>query len=165
MRISQLPGLSQQNGKHSWLTPLPFKVSLKDTSFHISINVLRLSVSLSRMLNEFLQKTFIFHYLGGIFKFVEFTFIENALIRDIFAHAPHHSNFAAKFLSSLPRQKETTHSPKKHSFENLSLPNSKMGWRKLETWVDDLLYHNSVRKLKTWSIRFFLFCMVCKFFK
>ena len=52
------------------------------------------------------------------FIFMEFTFLENALIRGIFTHAPSHSKLAPKFLSSNPRQKEITHSPGQHSFEN-----------------------------------------------
>ena len=56
--------------------------------------------------------------------------------------------------------------PWRHFFENLSLVNSKKWWRKLETWVDDTLHQNSVRKLKkTWNIRFFIFCMIYNFFK
>ena len=68
-----------------------------------------------------------------IFKFMEFTFLENALIRGIFTHAPSHSKLAPKFLSSRPRQ---------HSFENLFPPSAEKGGGRNNA----LLYQNSVRK-------------------
>ena len=79
--------------------------------------------------------------MGNIFKFMELTFLENALIRDIFTHAPPHSKLAPKFLSSRPRQKKIAHSPSQHSFENL-FP------RKAEKVGGnyDFLCQNSVRK-------------------
>ena len=54
-RISQLLGMNQQNVKRSWLLPLSFAISLKDTSFHISINSQGLYL-LSRMIAEFSLK-------------------------------------------------------------------------------------------------------------
>ena len=78
---------------------------------------------------------------GKIFKFMEFSFLENALIRGIFTHAPLHSKLASNFLSSRPRQKEITHSPRQHSFENLFPPTVERGGGNY-----DLLYQNSVRK-------------------
>ena len=74
---------------------------------------------------------------------MEFTFLENALIRGIFTHAPPHSKLAPKFLSSGPRQKEITHSPRQHSFENLFSPTVERGGGNY-----DLLYQNSVRRYK-----------------
>ena len=96
---------------------------------------------------------------------MEFTFLENALIRDIFIHAPPHSNLAPKFLSSLPMQKEITHSPGQHSFENLFPPTAERG-----IGNNDLLYQNSTKRYEdglenmkmAW---FFIFCMICNFFK
>ena len=70
-----------------------------------------------------------------------FTFVENASIRGIFTHAPHHSKLAPMFLSSHPRQKEINHSPKQHSFKNLFPPTVE---RDIGNY--DLLYQNSVRK-------------------
>ena len=72
---------------------------------------------------------------------MEFTFLENALIRGIFAHALPDSKLAFNFLSSLPRQKETTDSPRQHSFNNLFPPTVERG-----RGNTDLLYQNSVRK-------------------
>ena len=76
-----------------------------------------------------------------IFKFMEFTFLENALIRGIFTHVPRQSKPATKFLSSRPRQKEITHSLRQHSFENMFPLTAKRGGRNY-----NLLYQNSVRK-------------------
>ena len=78
---------------------------------------------------------------GKIFKITEFTFLENALIRDIFTRASPRSKLTPKFLSSRPRQKEITHSPRQHSFENLFPPGTEMDGGNY-----DLLYQNSVRK-------------------
>ena len=72
---------------------------------------------------------------------MEFTFLESALIGDIFTHAPPHPHVAPNFLSSRPRQKEITHSPRQHSFENLFPPTAERGGGNY-----DLLYQNSVRK-------------------
>ena len=76
-----------------------------------------------------------------LFKFMEFIFLENALIQGIFTHAPPHAKLAPKFLPSRPRQKEITHSPRQHSFENLFPPTAERGGGNY-----DLLYQNSVRK-------------------
>ena len=53
-----------------------------------------------------------------IFKFMQFTFLENVLIGNIFIHAPPHLKLSPKFLSSRPRQ---------HSFKNLFPPTAKRG--------------------------------------
>ena len=74
---------------------------------------------------------------------MEFTFLENALIRGIFTHAPPHSKLAPKFLSSRPKQKEITHSPRQHSFKNLFPSTAERGGGNYY-----LLYQNSVRKYK-----------------
>ena len=79
--------------------------------------------------------------MGNILKFMEFTFLENALIRDIFTHAPPHSKLVPKFLSSRPRQKEIAHSPRQHSFENLFLRTAERAGGNY-----DFLCQNSVRK-------------------
>ena len=74
--------------------------------------------------------------MGKIFKFTELTFLENALIRRIFTHAPPQSKLSPKLLSSRPRPKEIT-----HSFENLFPPTAERGGGNY-----DLLYQNSLRK-------------------
>ena len=79
--------------------------------------------------------------MGKIFELMEFTFLENALIRGTFTHASPHSKLASKFLLSRPRQKKITHSPRQHSSENLFPPVAEKGGGNY-----DLLYQNSVRK-------------------
>ena len=60
------------------------------------------------------------------------------------------SKLVSKFLSSLPRQKEITHSSRQHYFENLFPPTTE---RVEET------------RICYFKIRFFIFCKICKFFK
>ena len=72
---------------------------------------------------------------------MEFIFLENVSIRGIFTHAPPHSKLALKFLPSHPKQKETAHFPRQHSFENLFPPIAERGGTN-----NDWLYQNSVRK-------------------
>ena len=79
--------------------------------------------------------------MGKIFKFMGFTFLENALIQGIFIHAPPYSKLAPKFLLSPNRQKEIAHSPRQHSFENLFPPIAERGGRNY-----GLLYQYLVRK-------------------
>ena len=79
--------------------------------------------------------------VGKIFKFMEFTFVENALIRGIFTHALPHSNLTPKFFSSRPRQKEIMHSPRKRSLENLFSATAERGGGNY-----DLLNQKSFRK-------------------
>ena len=82
LRISRLPGCNQRNGKQSWLSPLSFKISLEDTSCHISINSLGLYLSPECLFN-FLSKFYILPCAGKISNF--------------------HSKLVPKFLSSRPR--------------------------------------------------------------
>ena len=99
-----------------------------------------LSLSPKCLLN-FLSIFYIPQCVGKVFKFMEFTFLENALTLGIFTHVPVHSKLAHKFLSSRPRQKKITHSPREHSFLNLFPPTAERGGGNF-----DLLYPNSVRK-------------------
>ena len=60
------------------------------------------------MLAEFsLKLVYIPLYVGKFFKFIMFTCLENALNLSI--HVSPHSKLAPRFLSSCPKQKETTH--------------------------------------------------------
>ena len=90
----------------------------------------------------FLKLVYIPPRVGKIFKFMAFTFIENALNLGIFIHVPPHSKLAPNFLSSShPRQKEITHFPRRHFFENL-FPRT----AERDGGNYDLLYQNSIRK-------------------
>ena len=79
--------------------------------------------------------------MGNIIKFMEFAFLESALIRGIFTYAPPHSQLAPNFASSRLRHREITISPREHSFENLFCPIEERGGGNY-----DLLYKNSFRK-------------------
>ena len=72
---------------------------------------------------------------------MEFTFVENALIRGIFIHVPPNSKLTSKYLSSRTRQKKITYSSRQYSFENLFPPTAESGGGNY-----DLLYQNSARK-------------------
>ena len=120
---------------------LSFKISLKDKFFHISINSLGLYLSPEYLLN-FISNFYIPPCVGKFSKFMVKVHIPRKFIdRGIFIHAPSHSKLTPKFLLSRPRQKEITHSPRQHSFENLFPPTVEMGGGNY-----DLLYNNSVRK-------------------
>ena len=93
------------------------------------------------MLVEFSLKLLYSTCVGKIFKYMELTFLENALIQDIFTHAPPHSNLFPNFLSSCPSQREITHSPRQHSFKNVFSPTAGSGGGNY-----DSLYQNLVRK-------------------
>ena len=78
---------------------------------------------------------------GESFKYMEFTFLENALNRGIFAHALLHSKLTSNLLSSRPRQNNITHSPRQYSFENRFSSKAERGEGNY-----DLPYQNSIRK-------------------
>ena len=121
---------------------MSFKISLKDTSFYISINSLRIYLSLEFLLN-FLLNFFARSCVEKSFKSMVFTFVENALNLGIFSHAPPppHSKLFPKLLSSDPRQREITHSPRQHFSENLFPSTTGRGRVNY-----DLLYQNLIRK-------------------
>ena len=79
--------------------------------------------------------------MGKIFKSIEFTFLENELNQGIFTHSLPHSNLTPNFLSSRPRQKQITHSPKAAFFRNLFPPTEEKGGGNY-----NLFYENSVWK-------------------
>ena len=65
---------------------MSFKINLKHTSFHISINSLGLYLSPECLLN-FLSNLYIPPCVRKIFKFMVFAFLENALNLSIFTYA------------------------------------------------------------------------------
>ena len=94
------PRLEPTNGKQCCLPPLSFKISLKDTSFHISLNSLGFYFSPECLLNIFYL--YIPQFVGIIFQFMMFTFLENALNLLLFTHAPvPHSKLQAEFFENL----------------------------------------------------------------
>ena len=78
-----------RSGLSKWcrLPPLPFKISLKDTFFHIYLNSFGLYLSPECLLT-FLSNLYIQPWLGKIFKFMVFIFLEYLLNLDIFTLFP-----------------------------------------------------------------------------
>ena len=89
-RIFQPPGQDQQNGKHRVdYQPCSSRLASRiHPPFHISINSLELYLSPECVVN-FLSNLYIPPCVGNIFKFMVFTFVENALNLGIFTHVPH----------------------------------------------------------------------------
>ena len=98
------------------LPPMFFKISLKDTSFHISLNCL--GFYLSRMFVQFSLTC-----VGKIFEFMVLTFLQHALKLCIFTHAP------------------VPHSNSRYNFLKICTPHEVKGGENY-----DLLYQNLIRK-------------------
>ena len=98
------------------LPPMFFKISLKDTSFHISLNCL--GFYLSRMFVQFSLTC-----VGKIFEFMVLTFLQHALKLCIFTHAP------------------VPHSNSRYNFLKICTPQEVKGGENY-----DLLYQNLIRK-------------------
>ena len=113
------------------------------------------ALSLSKMFVEFSFKLFYSTTCGKKFQ------IYGVLITRKCIDLRHFYSCPSPTQNSLPRQKETTHSTRQHSFEKVfPLTAERCGGNY------DLLYQNSVRKYENdWNIRFFIFCMICNFLK
>ena len=81
-------------------------------------------------------------------------------LRHFYSYRPD-SKFAPKFLSSHPRQKETTHSLRQHFFENLFSEQ----WKEVEETMTCFIKIQAENMKMTWDIRLFVFCMIYNFFK
>ena len=94
------PSLEPRNWyKQCCLPPLSFKISLKGTSFDISLNSLEFYLSPKCSLN-FLW--LVSPCVGKKFQFMAFTFLENAMILCIFTYAPvPHSKLQVEFFENL----------------------------------------------------------------
>ena len=121
--------------------PCPSRLASRIHPFIFLLTSLGFS-SLSRMLVKFSLKLLYSTICGTNFQIYRVHIPrKNAVIPGIFTHAPPHSKFVPKFLSSRPRQKEITQSARQDSFENLFPPTGERGGGNY-----DLLYQNSVRK-------------------
>ena len=89
---------------------------------------------------------------------MDFTFLENALIRGTFTRAPPHSKLAPKFLSSRARQKEITHYPG-NILSRICFPQLQNGVEK--TLISFIKFHSENMKMG-WNI-VFIFFMICIF--
>ena len=141
------------------ITILSFKISL--SYLDIPINSLGLYLSPECLFN-FLSNLHISPCVGKIFEFM-FTFLENALNLGIFTNdsPPPYSKLAPKFLSLHTRQREITHYPRLHFFENL-FPQQQKGVE--ETMIYFIKIQSENMKL-IWNIRLLIFCMICNSFK
>ena len=139
---------------------MSFKISLKDTSFHISINSLGLYLSPECFLN-FLSNFYIPLCVGRIFKFMEFTFLENALIQGSFTHASPHSELYPRCCHhALGRRKLLI--PLDIILSKICFPQQQKGVE--ETMICFIKIQSENMKM-TWNIRLFIFGMICNFFK
>ena len=129
LRTSLPSGYNQQSSKQSLLPLFSFKINLKDISFRISLNHLRLYRSPESLLN-FLSNFFILACAKNTSKFREFIFLENPLTRGICTVAPSQSKLVLKFLSLRPRQKEITDSQDR-IISKVCSSNSRKVWKKL----------------------------------
>ena len=101
------------------LLPLSFKISLKNTSFHIYLNSLGFYLSPECLLN-FIWLLY-FNMCGKKFQFMLFTFPKNALSLCIFMHVPvPHSKFQTEFFENL-------FSPRRKGWKNLRFALSQFG--------------------------------------
>ena len=105
-RISQPPGQDQKNGKGT-----SFRINFKDISTNISIVLSGLYLS-PGYLSNFHSELYIPPWLGKIFKFMLFSLLENAFMRqklnlDIFSHGPE-TKFS-RFFSSANRHRQINH--------------------------------------------------------
>ena len=98
------------------ITTLVPKISLKDKSLHISINSWGIYLYLQNACC-FLSNVYFLPCVGNIFKFITFTFLENALYQGIFIHAPLPTQnlHLSSYYHTLGRVK-TTHSPRERLF-------------------------------------------------
>ena len=87
------------------------QIGLKDTFFHVSKSSLGLYLSPECLLN-FLSNLYILPWLGKNFKFMVFTFLENALNLAKFTNVSLPSQNSPQVLIITPaRQRKLTHSP------------------------------------------------------
>ena len=112
------------------LPPLSFNISLKDTYFQISINSIVLYLSPEYLLN-FHSNFRIPPYMAKIFKFMEFTFLENALISVIFYSCPSSLKTHSQVLVIRLYAEGNYSLPQIAFFRKSVSPNSGKGWRKL----------------------------------
>ena len=94
-----------------------------------------------------------------IFKFMEFTFLENALIRDIFTHAPSPLKTRPKVLVITPQAEGNYSSPQAVCFIK-TFPQQQ---KRVEETVICFIKLQSENMKITWNIRFFIFCMIGNF--
>ena len=136
-------------------------ISLKDTSIHISINSKYLYLSLECFLN-FLSNVYIPPCVRKIVKFMEFTFLENALSRDVFTHGPSQSKLALKFLSSGPIGRRELLISRGSALSKICFRHKQKEVEKITICFTKI---QSGKIKMTSNIRIFIFYTICNSFK
>ena len=99
---------------------------------------------------------------GRIFQIMEFTLLENLLIQGIITHALPHSKLAPKFLLSSTIGRRKLLIPPDSILSKICFPKQQKGVE--ETMICFIKIQSENMKM-TWNIRFFIFSMICNFFK
>ena len=121
-----------------------------------------MSLSLPRMFSEFSLKCLHSTMCAKTVKFMEFTFLKNALSRDVFTHASPHSKLVPKFLSSSLIGRRKLLISRGSVLSKICFPHKQKGVEKIT--ICFIKIHSENIKMN-WNIGFFLFCMICNFFK
>ena len=160
-RITQIPGQSQQNGKQCSLPPLFFKINLKETSFHISINSLGLYLSPECLLN-FLSNVYTPPCVVKISKLIVFTLPENVLNLGIFTHAPLPTQNLSPSSYYQSRGRGKLLIPPRIIFSNICFPQQQKGVEETMICFIEIQLEN-IKMAQ--NIRLFIFFMICNFFE
>ena len=138
--LSFLRIFQPQNDKQCWLIPLSFKISLKDTSFHIFINSIELYLS-QKFLKIFSQ-VYIFYHVWKYFSNLLCSHSRKCIEYRHFYSWPSPLKTCPNFLSLHTRQKEVTHSPRQDLLQKSVFPNNRKILKKLQNLIrkyeDDL---------------------------
>ena len=102
-------------------------------------------------------------YVGKIFKFIVFTFLENVLNLAVFIYVLLYTqNFCPQVhLITHPRQREITHSPRQY-ISKICFPQYLKGVEKTMTCF--IKVQSEIVKMN-WAIRLFIFCLIFNFFE
>ena len=141
-KISQPPGKNQQIGKQCCLPPLPFKISLMDTSFHISLNFLGFYLSPGCLLN---------------FLWLVYSTMCEIIFSIYGVHIPRKCIESMHFYSYLSPPLKT---PGRIFWKSVS-PKTK-GVEETIIWFIKIQSENMKT---TWGISLFIFCMIYNFSK
>ena len=93
---------------------------------------------------------------------MEFTFLENALIRGVFTHAPPQLKLGPKVLSSRPIGRRKLLIPQGSVLSKICFPHKQKGVEKITICFTKIQSENIKM---TSNIRFFIFCLICNLFK
>ena len=134
---------------------MSFKISLTATCFHIFINSLGLYLSPEYVLN-FLSNLYISLCVGNIFKFIVFTFLENALNLIILVMLPFPTqNSRSSYHQTLGRGKLLI--PPGSISSQIFFPQQQKRVKK--TMVCSIRIQSETIKM-TWNVSLFVFCLI-----